>query len=207
MFSGGIDSYIAYCFLNKPQTVYFDIGVVYSSSEIAAIKTLVPSTIIDKSVTLHEDASAHVPYRNLVLALLANRYADKIYIAGIQGDHVSDKTQEAFLKFSRLMSELEGRDIKVESPFWEMSKSEIVAWYLKQGGSANSLLKTVSCYQGGGYCAECPSCFRKWVALTCNGIKLSFKNKQLIEYYQKRCEQNYYDKKRCKETLKAINSL
>jgi len=196
LFSGGIDSYVAYHYLNKPQTVYFDLGTPYSSKEIMVIQKLIPSTIIDYSLNLGSrqiGEKAYIPFRNLYLAMLAAKYDDTIVIAGVKDDDVSDKNEQIFQKFSYLLSELEDRPIQVMSPFWNMTKEEVIAWYL-QRYTADNLLKTVSCYSQEDtiYCGRCPSCFRKWCALKANNIDLDFYNKPLMkEYYEKALAGNY----------------
>ena len=196
LFSGGIDSYVAYHYLNKPQTVYFDLGTPYTGKEIGVIQALIPTTIIDYSLNLGSrqiGEKAYIPFRNLYLAMLAAKYDDTIVIAGVKDDDVSDKNEAIFQKFSDLLSELEDRPIQVISPFWNMTKEEVIAWYL-QRYPADNLLKTVSCYSQEDtiYCGRCPSCFRKWCALKANNIDLDFYNKPLMkEYYEKALAGNY----------------
>ena len=210
LFSGGIDSFVAYYFLGKPKTLYFDLKNRYSEKEKKVIKRLIPTTIIDDTLNLGdiEKKNANIPFRNLFLAMKASaKYADKVYIVGIKDDKVSDKNKKIFKTFSDLLSKLEGRKIEILSPFWEMSKKEILIWYLERGLSKETLLKTISCYSSSKnttYCGKCACCFRKWVALYSIGIKLPFYNKKLINVYRKRCQNNYYTKERNKITLIVI---
>ncbi len=196
LFSGGIDSYIAWHYLDKPKTVYFNLRTPYTQKEIKTITGLIPTTIIDHSLDLNcrqIGEKAYIPFRNLYLAMLAAKYSDTIVIAGVKDDDVSDKNEQIFLKFSILLSELENRPIHVISPFWNMTKEEIIAWYLKKY-PAHKLLETVSCYSKEDtiYCGRCPSCFRKWCALRANNIMFNFHNEPLMkEYYQKALEGHY----------------
>ena len=68
LFSGGVDSYIAYYYLNKPKTIYFDIGSEYSRIEYEVTQQLIPNTIIDNSLNLSSrqlmDINAFIPMRN-----------------------------------------------------------------------------------------------------------------------------------------------
>lgn len=198
LFSGGIDSYVAYHYLGKPQTLYFNCRSRYSQKELPVVQKLVPGTIIDNSLDLHDreyGEKAYIPFRNLLFACQAVKYSDNIIIAGVADDMVSDKNEEIFLEFSRLLSKLEGRSISVNSPFWSMTKSQVVKWFLEHGGSANELLQTVSCYDPNPeviYCGACPSCFRKWCALRSNGVYLDFWNQELMDrYYQAALEGKY----------------
>lgn len=196
LFSGGIDSFCAYHYLDKPQTVYFDLKTPYTQKEIKVIKKLIPETIIDNSLNLGSrqiGEKAYVPFRNLYLAMLAVKYDDTVVIAGVKDDDVSDKNEPIFEKFSELLSELEGREINVISPFWGMTKEHVIEWYLEEH-SPDDLLKTVSCYsiEDTNYCGMCPSCFRKWCALKANNINLDFHNKVLMENYYNKALNNHY---------------
>jgi len=202
LFSGGIDSYVAYYYLGEPQTLYFDIGSRYSLIEMTHIKKLIPDTIIDSTVHLgdtEQGEKAYIPFRNLFLALKAVKYSDTIVIAGLKDDMVSDKNEQIFKKFSDLMSEMEGREITVMSPFWDMTKYDVVKWYKDSVEETGiKLLETISCYSGDhSYCGECPACFRKWCVLKANDIPISsFRNKELVKEYIASAESNKYDPQR-----------
>ena len=210
LFSGGIDSFVAYHYLDKPKTVYFDLNTPYSDKEIKTIKKLIPSTIIDKSLSLGDrqiGEKAYIPFRNLYLAMLAVKYSNDVVIVGIKDDLVSDKNKDIFEEFSDLLSKLEQRSIKVLSPFWDLTKYQIVKWYLENIRD-NKLLDTVSCYSeiGGNYCGECSSCFRKWNAFVSNGIPIDFYNNELMgEYYQAALDGKYI-KERNESIIGAIDA-
>lgn len=211
LLSGGIDSFIAWHYLNKPQTLYFDTNGMYSKKEIEVIKELVPTTIIDTSLRLGdiEQEDAHLPYRNLFFAMMASaKYADVVYIVGIKDDKVNDKTEKVFETWSIMLSEMENRKIQILSPFWDKTKSDIIKWYLNTGLSKEALLNTISCYSKDNerYCGKCASCFRKWVALRASGFKIDFYNNEMILEYKHRCEEGYYNKERNEETLLIIKN-
>lgn len=225
LFSGGIDSYIAWHFLDKPKTVYFDLGTPYSDYEVRVVKELIPDTIIDRSLNLGsrqvpDSVAAHVPMRNLYLAMLACHYGDEIIICGLKDDNISDKTPEAFKEMSTLLSTLNDRKlsdpIKVTSPFWNMTKADIVKWYLdKYYQDPTALLRTISCYtpskQVGTYkhlkkryCGICRCCFRKWNSLYANGVKLPFYNLALMKEYLYKAQHKEYDIDRCTSIITSI---
>ena len=211
LFSGGIDSFCAYHYLDKPQTVYFDLKTPYSQKEIKVIKELIPETIIDDSLNLGSrqiGEKAYVPFRNLYLAMLAAKYDDTIVIAGVKDDDVSDKNEPIFEKFSDLLSELENRKINIISPFWGLLKEYVVAWYLEKH-SPDDLLKTVSCYsvENTNYCGMCPSCFRKWCALRANNISIDFHNKSLMLDYYKKASEGYYIPDRNKLIIELVEDI
>ena len=216
LFSGGIDSYVAWHFLKNPPTVYFDLNTPYSQRELKVVKNLISSTIIEKVIDFssrQEGDHAYVPYRNLHLALLANKYADRIIIAGLKDDKVNDKNERVFRQFSYLMSDMMGRQIAVISPFWDMTKEQVVSWFLHvYGGNEEDLLNTISCYtpeksswgKDSNYCGECPACFRKFVALRTNGILIPFHNYNLMMDYKKKAEEGYYIPQRNVAILRVL---
>ena len=212
LFSGGIDSYVAWHFLDKPQTVYFNLRSRYSAKEMVVVQRLIPSTIIENTINLGSrevGENAYVPFRNLHLALLATKYSDTIIIAGLKDDMVDDKNEDIFKDFSYLMSKMMGRSIQVISPFWNKTKEQVVKWYLDNGGAPYDLLNTVSCYSSSSniYCGKCPACFRKYVALKVNGIDagLSFHNDALMkEYLIKAIAGNHYVSERNEAILKVV---
>lgn len=211
LYSGGIDSYVAWHYLGKPQTLYFDLNTRYSKKEKEVVRDMIPSTIIDNSLSFSErehGENAYVPFRNLLLAAQANHYSDTIYIAGVADDNVSDKSEEAFLMFSNVLSLLEGRRINVKSPFWHLSKNEVVHWFLHNvQASADKLVRGISCYstEKNTYCGKCPSCFRKWCALYVNGVKLSFNNSTLMDAYYLKASKEMYTRDRNKSIIQAVD--
>lgn len=209
-FSGGLDSYIAWHYLEKPQTVYFHLNTPYSLKEIDVIKKLIPSTIIDLSLNLRNRQigdDAYIPFRNLYISLLASKYGKEIIIAGLKDDLVPDKSPGAFRTMTETMNVLDKEiGYMVRSPFWERTKSQIVKWFLDHGGDPNLLLQTVSCYseEGTNYCASCSSCFRKWNALYENGITLDFFNTKLMDEYWKKARNNFYIPERNKSIINSV---
>lgn len=215
LFSGGVDSYVAYHFLGYPQTVYFNLRNRYAEKELKVVQDLIPDTIIDESLNLgvlEDPVSGYIPFRNLLVACQAVRYADEIVIAGVADDRVSDKNENVFMKFSTMLSELEGRPIRVTSPFWTMTKADVVGWFIKNVNNRKLLNSTVSCYHKTEmYCAKCPACFRKWLAFWVNGIQMEFLNIDLMfRYFQEaynwktKREGKGIHEQRADHTIKAV---
>jgi 7-cyano-7-deazaguanine synthase in queuosine biosynthesis len=211
LFSGGIDSYIAWHYLGMPKTVYFDLNTPYSKKEIKVVKKLIPETIIEKVIdfsTRQEGENAYIPYRNIHLAMLANKYSDNIVIAGLKDDKVNDKNEKVFHELSSFMSDMMNRPILIHSPFWDMTKEQIVGWYLhRYRNSINNLMETISCYSSSkkNYCGRCPACFRKWCAFRANGIDdLPFHNIDLMLEYKKKAEEAYYIPERNETILREL---
>ena len=212
LFSGGLDSFIAYHYLGKPATVYFDLNTPYTTKEIKVVQKLIPNTVVEKVIdfsTRQIGKNAYVPYRNLHLALLANKYSNLIVMAGLADDKVNDKNEKVFRQFSYLMSDMMEKTITVMSPFWKMTKEQVVGWYLNiYQGDPKDLLNTISCYSPTKktYCGSCPACFRRWCALRANGIDvLPFHNLELLqEYLQKAKEGRHYISERNATIIKEV---
>jgi len=213
LFSGGLDSYIAWHFLGKPPCVYFDIGLPVCKEEIRVIKELGVPITIDSSINLADREvagdSKFIPGRNLYYALLATKYADEIYMAGLADDNVNDKNPGIFEEFSRTLTILNNKPIKVMSPFWEHTKADIVKWYLENVKETEQLIKTGSCYDltEGNYCGKCRCCFRKWVALWVNGIKLPFYNRDLIAEYFKKARSGVFVSQRNDNIIRTVREF
>lgn len=215
LFSGGIDSYVGYFYLKKTlglkelKTVYFDLGAPYNKREIEVVKRLIPETIIDESLKVGDTQrgiNAYIPYRNLLIAMLCSKYGKKIWICGLKDDKVQDKNEEAFKAMTSCLNFISKPEdeVIIQSPFWNMTKAEVVKWYMDNVDSTgNSLLDTISCYDSNevtNYCGRCPSCFRKFNALKENGINIDFYNQDLLNNYLKRADQ--YDPQRRDSILK-----
>ena len=150
---------------------------------------------------------AYIPFRNLLLAAQAVKYSDLVVIAGVKDDVVSDKNELIFEKMSEILSEMEDRPIGIYSPFWNRIKDNVVKWFLENGGTKEEILSTVSCYSPDEditYCGNCPSCFRKWIALKMNGIEIDFYNEQLMREYFLRAINGHYIPERNESIMKII---
>lgn len=220
--SGGVDSTIAWFYLGKPKTVYFDLGTKYTQKEITCLnnlKKVIPDFdfIVDTSLhsfgLLETGPNAFIPYRNLLFATVcAAKYGDKIIIGGIKGDNVCDKSPKAFREMTKCLTDVGEKPIAVRSPFWKMTKPDVIKWFIENEPNAINILKTsVSCYSDTtGSCGICPSCLRKWFALKYVGIKCDnwFENNPRtspeIPGYIKRMRQGAYDLDRTKEMFEFL---
>lgn len=185
-FSGGLDSLIAWYYLDKPPCVHFQY-TSYSSAELVSVMNINPSCNIDNSLNLshlQKGDNAYIPHRNMMFAALASAYSENVVMAGIADDVVEDKSPEAFKNMSKALTLTSRKRIVVSSPFWEMTKAEIVGWFLDNVEDARQLIKeSTSCYTNERYCGRCPSCFRKACALWYNNIEYPFFNGEMLEYY------------------------
>jgi len=225
LFSGGIDSLSAWFYMNKPRCIYIDLKTKYSKKEIKNIHKLekmIPNLKVDiiEGINLgqfEEGINAFIPYRNLMLFCIAANYGDRIILAGIEDDLVEDKNLQSFNVMQNCLNFISPpeKNVKFYSPFWEMSKSEIIKWMLKNVTNAEKYLRTsISCYSlTYGQCGECPSCLRKAIAFEACKLKLDFfdnevKSCKLIKNYNEKMKDknSKYTQKRIKESLKVFKS-
>ena len=226
LFSGGVDSLIAFHFLQEPKPIYIKMNHRYQEKEIAAVKELeklIPSLNVEYIQGPHLGQfefgdSAYIPQRNFHLALLASHFGNKIYIVGIKGDNVPDKSPAAFKTMSFAMNFVKKPDeprIKIVSPFWNKTKPDIINWFIHNYPRAyvEKVLKTsVSCYDQNtmGSCGNCFACARKWLSLEYCGIKSynwferDIRKFKGLKEYVKRIKLGQYDIKRAQETRQVL---
>lgn len=194
LISGGIDSTIM-SNMYEGLNVYVDFGQNYVKEELQALKELGIKYDLVKVNSVFKEDDIYINDRNLVLAsLVAMIYnPDIIMIAGTKDDNCVDKTKEAFENISDTISRYSNKEIKVISPFWDKTKSEIVEQYADK----KELKKTFSCYNpiNGKPCMNCPACLRKTIALVTNGVEVKEKlSKSILKKYLKKI--HTYDKDR-----------
>lgn len=185
LFSGGVDSVCAWSLLREPRCLYFAAGHRYEANELrtlAALRELAPGLHVTISHALRvgdmEGADAHIPYRNLLFAALAAAGAGgdlTICLGALRGESSRDKSGRFFRDLSRLLTYTEGRTVRVLAPFRRLTKAQLVRTYLRRGGSPALLRASRSCYNppaDPAYvgCGRCMACFRRWVAMTLNGL-------------------------------------
>jgi len=216
MFSGGVDSLIAWFFLDRPKCVYVDLHLPDSQKELEGVRYFSQKFHMDCEIISFSPTNDHplsptladpfIPSRNLLFAILGSWFGEKVCIAGVRGDLVEDKNPEAFELMSEVITRFSRKRVKVFSPFWEMTKSDIVEWYLENVGDREALHRTVSCYHPTLHqCGNCGSCFRKWVSFRVNGVEPAFEVSQEIKsQYRDRAASGYYDQRRNREILQAI---
>jgi len=220
LFSGGLDSYIAYHYLGwynpgiKISTLYCDLGHRYAVHEVEKVKELIPTTIIDTRLNLAdwEEKDANIPMRNAFLSMIASHYDREIILVVQKGEmEIPDRTQKFMEDISKLITRLKvpSRACKIWSPFTQMTKASMVQWYLITGLSEQKLLKTRSCYSAGEKpCGKCSACFRRWVAMSLNDLHEEYEspillNEKIPDYIRKMMK-GKYDAQRTAETLAAL---
>ena len=215
MFSGGLDSLVAATYIDNPLFVHVNLHTQYSEKELKtaselSLKMGIDCEIIDIgfqtipfNVTLPD---AFIPARNLLLSIFGSWYGSNVCIGGIKGDMIEDNCPDAHKDMSDSISKYSRKQIEVFSPFWEMTKADIIKWYLENGSDEELLHISTSCYHPTLHqCGNCGSCFRKWVALKVNNIEPQYNLSQEIrDKYIRRAQQEHYDRQVNKNILNAI---
>jgi 7-cyano-7-deazaguanine synthase in queuosine biosynthesis len=197
MFSGGLDSYIAYFYAKSkgydPLCLFVDMGQSNAKKEIQAIekyknegtnsktdypwvqvinfKELVP--LIQTRLT-----NQIIPSRNVLLATIGSMFSPIVWINALDGEangKEHDKSDKFFSDVSSLLSftnEFFQPKTTIESPFSNMSKAETISWALNNGIQKEKLLMTNSCYsETHNKCGKCLTCYKRYTAFLLNGIE------------------------------------
>ena len=182
LYSGGVDSLIAWYYMREPATMYIDLGHKYAHSEKLAMNCLPPCPVMLESHygELFEEEDAHIAGRNFYLAMYAAACGnDVIWLVTQAGEqNVPDRTPEFYSKSSEALSMIFGRPIELRNVFPVLHKHEMVQWYVKSGHPVEHLRTAWSCYTPkflglDGFateCGVCSTCFRKYIALEYNDI-------------------------------------
>jgi len=212
LFSGGLDSYIGWHFLHKPKTLYVGLGHRYMTHEIEKVKKLIPDTVIDTRLNLAdwEARDANIPLRNAFLVMIASKYDKDIILVVQEGEmSIPDRSPHFFNEFGAWLSFLWDETVTVSTPFFQMTKTEMVRWYLDHDLPAEDLIATRSCYAPtDNPCGNCAACFRRWVAFTNCDLEEEYdqpiKNFDGLQIYLDKLNRGIYEKKRTDETLLAL---
>jgi len=175
LYSGGMDSYIGWEWLDRPATLYVDLGHKYREKELIAIQDTIPDTKIIKNHVIgnYEKEDAEIPNRNLLLAIYAALEGANNIAVIVQKDEMSipDRSDMFFDATSDLLSFLNGKEIEVFSPFVSMDKTDMVEWYVHRDLPIQPLLDTVGCYSDvDGHCGNCSACLRRFIAFKNNDL-------------------------------------
>jgi 7-cyano-7-deazaguanine synthase in queuosine biosynthesis len=189
LFSGGLDSYITWRLLERPQPVYFMLGHRYQGAELETIerlKALTPGLDVELNGNLYlgnlEMPDAHIPLRNgLLITLAAATYRPNvIYVSALRGESSRDKSRKFFRNLSASLSFQLNQPVQIAT-FVRTTKAELVRMFLQRyPDEVDQLKATFSCYtferphpryKG---CGRCMACFRRWVAMSLNGIEETY---------------------------------
>lgn len=221
MFSGGLDSYLALLTLLDngitPKLVYSSHGSKNHFEQLSQAKVLARKhgleVIVDETLNLGkwEEENAFIPNRNGFLAYVGSLYGDTIYFAIMDGEQTyTDCREDTFLALSMSLTKLSGRPVIVDSPFWNLTKAEVInrlspKYYYH-------LTKTYSCHNGTiKHCGHCSACFRRWVAFELNNLsdvwQIHPSRTVLANEYYRKAKNGFYGGKRDEEILLALEKV
>lgn len=185
--SGGMDSFFVAREVPNLLHVFVDIGHKYAAKEynsaqlIAAYFGAPLERMQGANIGEFETPSGIIPFRNTELLLCAAQHGEELYMGVLKGEINSDKSPEFFDAVVAVMDishrkqywSAHDRKHRVVTPLANRTKTQLVReLWLDVGGDVDdhqwqAMLDTVSCYDGeDGHCGRCPSCFKRWVALT-----------------------------------------
>ena len=197
LFSGGLDSAIAYAYASRlfdaVTGIFVNIGQPYADYERASVLTYkeltgANITILDYPFTQEHNYAYEratplrqvIPGRNMTLAAIAANFGTTIWMNALYGElkpSMPDKDETFFRESSKLLSRTFERNIIVESPFWFMTKTDTVSLALNRLHMPKEVLTaTCSCYNPSEvsgvrfFCGECLTCFKRKVAMVNSGI-------------------------------------
>jgi len=189
LFSGGMDSVMAWQLLNPDVLLYIGCHSQYQKKEIKycdslASKYKAPIQYnFDINLSKFERSDSIIPLRNLFFISIASYYGDRILIGAMNGDRTVDKSVFFIEDLQRMLRELyvdqhwcEKREIHVEAIYdKKYTKAALLQKYIEEKKDINLVINSLSCYSPeDGHCGECKPCFRKWVAFMCNELDVSF---------------------------------
>jgi 7-cyano-7-deazaguanine synthase len=190
-YSGGLDSLISYHYAivkgYTPICFNINFGHEYNDKEVksmAAIrKKYSPDKIhrVDLSSIMPLMATRLtnqiIPSRNVLLAVVGSMIAPRVWINALDGEQNGkehDKSPKFFEDTSKLLTftnEIFQPKTIVESPFANMTKSQIIKWALENGIPEKVLTETSSCYDANQQkCGKCLTCVKRYLAFKANGI-------------------------------------
>ena len=222
LFSSGLDSFIAWHFLSKPPCLHITGHSRYSFHELVTIHGIRLHTpdmklkIVDWRDWLKEfeEPDANIPLRNAHFAMVAAHFGNTVYMPCQRGEQeIPDRSPRFFNMISELISYLSGREVKVVPVFPDMTKQDMVSWYINQGLFKEELYHTYSCFSGEIVrCGECSACFRTAVALDYNNILPDkFFTKDIwswegITGYVERLKDEKYEQRRAEQTKQVLRN-
>lgn len=225
--SGGMDSFLLHrVFVPDAEQLFVDIGQPYLAKEMDAMfacnrdatgpcfKYVIATQVARGPLPAH----GIILHRNALLILTAATDYQDIMLGVLAHEINSDKSQEFFTAMEQVLNighrgqywnDGVGAVYQVHSPIRGYTKTRLVKEYLDKGFDPALLLATVSCYSPQpGHCGQCPSCFKRWVALTNNGLKQRFYSDPLQwaegQGVIKKARDGTYALERAQEVLMAV---
>lgn len=178
--SGGMDSFFVATEVPDAVHVFVNIGQKYAAKELRAARNIAAFVgaplyeIVGAQIGRYEHESGIIPLRNAELILCAGQFGEDIYLGILENEVNSDKSPEFLRAMEQVMTIScrpqywsDGRTFRLHTPLGTRSKVELAKGLRGLPGHWAAMLRTVSCYAATDqHCGECPSCFKRWVALT-----------------------------------------
>lgn len=190
LYSGGMDSWLISKLWNPDVKLFIRIHTPNNEAEYLKVKDDPTVTIIECDLSKYEmpEVNFFLPLRNLIFVTLASYYGDTICLGATGSSTHFDKNLTFASKaedvINYLLSEsdkVKFQNIKIEMPFKDTSKVELLKLYLEQGGDIQEAYdSTCSCYEpseDGKPCGYCISCLSKFVAFYINGYEFTRKQR------------------------------
>lgn len=188
LYSGGMDSWLIDKLWKPDVKLYVDMDTRYSVQERNKLDYSV-SQLHGFNLGQFERWDAIIPLRNaflIELAILSQMNNDEDLVIGL-GSMDGDRCLDQNPKFAKLIEKLvnhlyepqswtPGKKIKIELPFKDHTKKELLLEYIKQGGDVKKAWEeSLSCYNPQGEleepCWRCKPCVRKWFAFEAAGFQ------------------------------------
>jgi len=181
LFSGGLDSFIAWRLREREvDPLYVRMGHRYQARELATLERIAdrfpgfycrPVDVL--SLGKLEQSDGYIPMRNLLLATTAVALGYReVRLTALRGEASRDKSHKFEKDTSALLTYLAGEPVTVALRYRSLTKRQLVRKYLDAGFRADELRLTRSCYADTDVpCGQCQACFRRWVAMSLNGIE------------------------------------
>jgi 7-cyano-7-deazaguanine synthase in queuosine biosynthesis len=145
LFSGGVDSFVGWFRMGKPDLLWVRINHRYATAEWKAVSKLeeaIPELgaklgKIDnlQGIGQWEKPDAEIPARNLILAIAAaERGYSRIGLVCQQDERsIPDRSVSFFEHAGNMLSSLFGRPITMDPVFSDMDKTDMIHWFLGVG--------------------------------------------------------------------------
>lgn len=205
LYSGGLDSYLAYFYAvhsgYKPTLLHVDYGQPYANQEYAAcvsmelpfleveIRGLWP--LLEKRMDNHI-----VPSRNALLITLGGMIGEIVWLCALDGEQLGEERDKSDVFYDTMTGLLTltnkhfTEKTVAETPFRYMSKKEVIEFGIDFGVPVEHMRETTSCYEptaSGKQCGKCLTCYKRYVAFLLNGVDTldDFEANPLLSDYAK----------------------
>jgi 7-cyano-7-deazaguanine synthase in queuosine biosynthesis len=170
LFSGGMNSVIAYFYLEKSNLLHFKTDNNQNETN-AAVK--IATKLIGSTIDITYTCIANDYTKDIVFLSYAAKFANNIYLTSPRGEDKTPTRCGSFFKtMSAILSDCYQIRKNCDPVFKHMTKIDMVAWYLREKHDPQLLLDSYSCLAGEEKpCSTCIECLRKFIALDSNKVK------------------------------------